>query len=358
MRIISRGKTAKAFTLVGLPVVSKGKANGFTLVELLVVIGIIAILIAILLPALQKARETANKTQCMSNLRQLSQTMAIYYNENQGNLLAYVWNHDGPFDITDTVAADQAQFRWDNGWPGIVGREGLSIDKLLCPDAQQPNPWNIGSGFGNNGYAWNGSNQEGTPVPIADDISGNPTQNDTTTAATNTYRIGSYGMNRYVTVPFDNISTTAYPKGVVANGADWTQATPDNGNITGGYLAAGYFGSRLSSIPHSTMVPVFCDCLWVDPEAFASSNGTLQNTAADFPVAGISSNTLLSGQWYDQQESSSMYYYFRFIIARHGHGINIVFADGHAEWTDVDDLFIYNWTSTWQPFGLQGILPN
>ena len=60
--------------------------RGFTLLELLVVIGIIAVLMAILLPTLATARDAGKKASCLANLRQMGEAIHAYANENENTI--------------------------------------------------------------------------------------------------------------------------------------------------------------------------------------------------------------------------------------------------------------------------------
>ena len=87
--------------------------RGFSIVELLVVIGIIALLIAILLPALSKAREQSRTVKCLSNLRQLGLAEANYTSETRGYLL--------PADVFDPALASEPNGRvWSDTWVTIL----------------------------------------------------------------------------------------------------------------------------------------------------------------------------------------------------------------------------------------------
>ena len=102
------------------------RRNGFTLVELLVVIGIIALLIAILMPALGRAREQANWVKCLSNMRQLGQSFMMYCNNNKGR-----------FPRPGVAAQPEDWIYWEDEPPGTNPARNIS-DSAIAPYLGKP----------------------------------------------------------------------------------------------------------------------------------------------------------------------------------------------------------------------------
>ena len=264
------------------PISARVRPSGFTLTELLTVMGLITVLLSLFVPVLSKVRAAASNTTCLSNIRQMGAAWTTYMMENHGRLPEYIWYTPATPDLA-----------WKGYWLGILDTNGVRGEALLCPAAREEASEG-NRGFGSVNRAWTG--RYGTYSGIR--------RNATS------YRTGSYGYNRYLTA--------------------------------GG--AFGVNGSRpscLSAMSNVCNTPAFLDCAYADTMPPKGNESVPAQPPPDLSGASIT-------------EGSPQHW--RFLLARHGRGINVCMADGSARWVRLEETYQLNWSADWSPYRLR--LPN
>jgi prepilin-type processing-associated H-X9-DG protein len=188
---------------------------------------------------------------------------------------------------------------WNAYWPGILEKHGVRDEAILCPAAREPTPFNDNNGYGTASAAWTGRySVDGTVIRFS----------------ASRYRQGSYGYNRYLTA---------------------------GGGFGGAFAGAGGSGaSMFSAVRTPSDVPLFVDCVYVDAAPFNGRPDSPVEPPPTLTGTSVRADAVSPSHW-------------KFMLTRHGRGVNVCLADGSAKWVSLEDTYTLTWRENWIKYRLR-----
>ena len=285
-----------------------GKADGFTLVELLVVISVIALLIALLLPALARAKASADSVVCLSNQHELVQAVMEYQGAYHGQRMPY----DGSVAWVLPLAPYFSASRQESGIKGPQLSFTAMESVLICPSTSVMNLANLNAGTNYAGSAnttWYWSEASDDPAWAQHQLK---------------YLQGGYGFNSWLYAP-GGPSETMTPDGLAY---DWW--------VDPSAKPSAHYWPFIPTNASPGLVPVFGDAMWLDGgpvESDTPPDNSVVTGLIPLWSSGVNSGNGQMGRWCDQ---------------RHADGINMVFLDGHGANIPLRQLWSEDWANGWQ----------
>jgi prepilin-type processing-associated H-X9-DG protein/prepilin-type N-terminal cleavage/methylation domain-containing protein len=276
-------------------------ADGFTIVELLVVMAIVGLLLAILLPAVQGARESARRTDCISRLKQLGVALQNYHDAQRSLPPGYVSGFTSAGDDTgpgwgwaafllpqleQRPAFDSIQFVLPIEDSANARVRMLELPVFLCPSDSRAAPW----------WAWTRDPSNGEPIA----------------------KICQVGPSNYVGMYGDS------EPGVDGNGLFFRNSGIRLGDITDGLSQTIAVGERSHDFGEATWVGSVTDAVLFPGDGDAVGYARPENSTG--MVLGHAGEGFGPG---DPNADVNQFY------SRHGQGVNFLFADGHVRYLPV-----------------------